>query len=74
MKTELTIERLRTPLKIGSKHAPNRVVYQPTESNNADRDGNVTDLPPGPSAANRVRRNPVLRPGAVRLERCAVRA
>ena len=43
MTSELTIEHLRKPLKIGSKVAPNRLVYQPTESNNADRDGNVTD-------------------------------
>jgi 2,4-dienoyl-CoA reductase-like NADH-dependent reductase (Old Yellow Enzyme family) len=40
---ELTIDHLRKPLQIGSKHAPNRVVYQPTESNTADKDGNVSD-------------------------------
>ncbi|MBW1659178.1 MAG: NADH:flavin oxidoreductase [Deltaproteobacteria bacterium] len=35
---------LSTPLKIGNKAAPNRIVAQPMECNNADADGNPTDL------------------------------
>ena len=37
-------EILGEPIKIGTKIAPNRIVAQPMECNNADGDGNPTDL------------------------------
>lgn len=36
-------EYISKPIKIGNKTAPNRIVYQPTESNNGDSKGSVTD-------------------------------
>ncbi|HUI72069.1 MAG TPA: 2,4-dienoyl-CoA reductase, partial [Spirochaetia bacterium] len=39
----MTIEWLAKPIAIGKKTAPNRIVYQPTEANNCDADGSVTD-------------------------------
>jgi len=35
---------LADPIQIGNKTAPNRIVAQPMECNNADSDGNPTDL------------------------------
>jgi len=39
----MTIEWLAKPINIGKKTSPNRIVYQPTEANNCDPDGSVTD-------------------------------
>ena len=38
----MKVEQLSKPIKIGSKTAPNRIVYQPTESNNCDDRGSPT--------------------------------
>ena len=38
----MKIEYLSRPLAIGAKTAPNRLVYQPTESNNCDEEGSPT--------------------------------
>ena len=38
------LEILAEPIKIGNKTAPNRIIVQPMECNNADADGNPTDL------------------------------
>ncbi len=39
----MTIEWLARPIAIGKKTAPNRIVYQPTEANNCDAQGSVTE-------------------------------
>jgi len=39
----MKIEHLAKPLAVGAKTAPNRLVYQPTESNNCDAEGSPTD-------------------------------
>ena len=39
----MRIENLNKPIRIGLKTAPNRIVYQPSESNNADNEGSVTE-------------------------------
>jgi 2,4-dienoyl-CoA reductase-like NADH-dependent reductase (Old Yellow Enzyme family) len=39
----MNIEWLAKPIAIGTKIAPNRIVYQPTEANNCDAEGSVTD-------------------------------
>jgi len=38
----MSIEWLSRPIRIGKKTAPNRIVYQPTESNNCDPEGSPT--------------------------------
>jgi 2,4-dienoyl-CoA reductase-like NADH-dependent reductase (Old Yellow Enzyme family) len=38
----MKIEYLSKPLAVGAKTAPNRLVYQPTESNNCDQEGSPT--------------------------------
>ena len=38
----MAVEWLMKPLRIGRKTAPNRIVYQPTESNNCDTEGSPT--------------------------------
>jgi 2,4-dienoyl-CoA reductase-like NADH-dependent reductase (Old Yellow Enzyme family) len=38
----MTIEQLGKPIRVGNKTAPNRIVYQPTESNNCDDRGSPT--------------------------------
>ena len=38
----MAFEWLAKPIRIGGKTAPNRIVYQPTESNNCDEDGSPT--------------------------------
>jgi len=38
----MSIEWLSRPIRIGKKTAPNRIVYQPTESNNCDSEGSPT--------------------------------
>jgi 2,4-dienoyl-CoA reductase-like NADH-dependent reductase (Old Yellow Enzyme family) len=38
----MAVEWLAKPIRIGRKTAPNRIVYQPTESNNCDADGSPT--------------------------------
>jgi 2,4-dienoyl-CoA reductase-like NADH-dependent reductase (Old Yellow Enzyme family) len=38
----MKIEYLAKPLTVGAKTAPNRLVYQPTESNNCDAEGSPT--------------------------------
>jgi 2,4-dienoyl-CoA reductase-like NADH-dependent reductase (Old Yellow Enzyme family) len=40
----MTIEWLAKPIAIGKKTAPNRIVYQPTEANNCDAEGSVTEF------------------------------
>ncbi len=40
----MNIEMLSSPMKIGSKIAPNRIVNQPMECNDGDANGNPTDL------------------------------
>jgi 2,4-dienoyl-CoA reductase-like NADH-dependent reductase (Old Yellow Enzyme family) len=39
----MKIEYLAKPLAIGAKTVPNRLVYQPTESNNCDQEGSPTE-------------------------------
>lgn len=39
----MTIDWLARPIRIGSRTAPNRIVYQPTESNNCDDKGSPTE-------------------------------
>ncbi len=39
----MKIEYLSRPLAVGAKTAPNRLVYQPTESNNCDPEGSPTE-------------------------------
>lgn len=36
------VEWLSKPIRIGRKTAPNRIAYQPTESNNCDAEGTPT--------------------------------
>lgn len=38
----MNIDWLTRPIRIGKKTAPNRIVYQPTESNNCDAEGSPT--------------------------------
>jgi len=40
----MTLEMLSSPIKIGKKIAPNRIVNQPMECNDGDSKGNPTDL------------------------------
>jgi 2,4-dienoyl-CoA reductase-like NADH-dependent reductase (Old Yellow Enzyme family) len=40
----MNLEMLSSPMKIGSKIAPNRIVNQPMECNDGDANGNPTDL------------------------------
>ncbi len=39
----MSIEYLARSIRIGQKTAPNRIVYQPTESNNCDAEGSPTE-------------------------------
>jgi len=39
----MKVEHLGKPIRIGPKTAPNRIVYQPTESNNCDAEGSPTE-------------------------------
>jgi 2,4-dienoyl-CoA reductase-like NADH-dependent reductase (Old Yellow Enzyme family) len=41
---EREMEKLSSPIKVGKKTAPNRIVNQPMESNDADDHGNPTEL------------------------------
>jgi len=59
----MTIEYLNKPITIGTKTAPNRIVYQPTESNNCDKNGTPTEY-----TFEKYRRNAAGRPGILHIE------
>lgn len=59
----MNIEHLSRPIKIGARTAPNRIVYQPTESNNCDGNGTVTEF-----TFKKYRQNAAGRPGILHIE------
>jgi 2,4-dienoyl-CoA reductase-like NADH-dependent reductase (Old Yellow Enzyme family) len=59
----MSVEWLSKSIAIGTKTAPNRIVYQPTESNNCDAEGSVTDRTMGKYEA--IARG---RPGIIHIE------
>ncbi len=61
------IDYLKRPIRIHSKTAPNRIVYHPTECNDADADGNPSDL-----TLERYRNFAEGAPGLIFVEACGV--
>ncbi|KKK53790.1 hypothetical protein LCGC14_3091250, partial [marine sediment metagenome] len=48
---EMNTQMISTPIRVGKKEAPNRIVFQPMECNDADATGDPSDL-----SLNRYRR------------------
>jgi len=61
------LEHLNQPIKIHSRLAPNRMVYHPSECNDADIDGNPTEL-----TLERYREFAEGTPGLIFVEACGV--
>ncbi|MCF7938565.1 MAG: NADH:flavin oxidoreductase [Spirochaetales bacterium] len=59
----MKIEQIAKPIQIGIKTAPNRIVYQPTESNNCDAEGSPTE-----TTFDKYRRIAEGRPGIIHIE------
>jgi 2,4-dienoyl-CoA reductase-like NADH-dependent reductase (Old Yellow Enzyme family) len=61
------LEHLKRPIEIHSRVAPNRIVYHPSECNDADLDGNPTEL-----TLERYREFAEGAPGLIFVEACGV--